>query len=85
MSVFTKRPGDQVVRTDECFYQTGDQVVRTDECYYQTGDQAVRTDANIFERMTQVVRTDAIFLANGFQTVCKRKAVSVRFPVKGHI
>ena len=36
-----KLMGDQVVRTDECFYQTGDQVVRTDECFFQTGDKVV--------------------------------------------
>ena len=80
--------GDQVVRTDECFYQTGIQVVQTVGRFYRTGDQAVQTDATFFERMTQVIRTRT---ANGFQTACKRnsvrkrKAVSVCFPVKGHI
>ena len=90
--------GDQVVRTDECFYQTSDEVVRTDECFYQTGIQVVRTVGRFHRTGDQAVRTDAPsrsngckFFANGFQTACKRnsvrkrKAVSVRFPVKGHI
>ena len=79
--------GEQVVRTDGCFYQTGEQVIRTAGRFYRTGDQAVRTDANFFERMTQVVRTNANFFQTGSKrnSVRKRKAVIARFRVKGHI
>lgn len=57
--------GEQVVRTDGCFYQTGEQVVRTVGHFYRTGDQAIRTYANFFGRMTQVVRTNASFRMKG--------------------
>ena len=82
--------GDQVARTDECLYQTGIQVVRTVGRFYRTGDQAVRTDANFFWTDDPSRSNGCKFFANGFQTACKRnsvrkrKAVSVRFPVKGH-
>ena len=80
----------RAVRTKWCFQRMGDQVVRTGRRFNERVTKPFERVYISNERVTKSFkRADGLngrwlSRSNGWQTACKRKDVSVRFPVEGH-